>query len=231
MGSDVPPHFLDADDFQRPRQPTEFVVWVTATLERLGTTREGKSVLRRGLGLAKQLVEELHPLSILVDELYADRHRMTCQPVLGNQNYDAVLTDMSVSPPNVHKIEITQASTDYESHLRMLLVEDRGWAPMLGSICRRAGAVIAEAAAASEHALVDKMLAEIVAAARRKSDKQYGKDTSLLIVCEDSAFKPEFDLARLQEVTANQILTMNLDFRSLHVVGGRRRLFRSFEIV
>lgn len=229
MSSNCPPDILDSEDLQRPRRPAELAQWVTETLERLALTPEGKACLRLGRGLAKQLVEEVYPLSVLAAKLYADRADLVCVPVLGNQNYDAVFRDMSVCPVEGQKVEITQASTDYSTHLRMLHLEDRGWAPMLGTIRREDGQVVAEGAAMSEHALVEVMLAEIAAAAQRKSKKPYGQDTVLLIFCEDAAFDKNLDQSRLHAVV-QQIRMMCLDFASVHIVGARGRLFESFSL-
>lgn len=230
MGDKNLDELLDPAEMQRPRQPREFHSWVIQTLNALGATPAGKSYLRLGRGYAKQLVEELYPLAVLVSKLHSERDDLLCVPVLGNQNYDAVLRTESDSNEAEEKIEITQASTDYSTHLRMLHLEEHGRAPGLGTIRRQEGKVVAETAAAGELALVNDMLDGIAEAAMRKSEKSYGKDTSLLIFCEDSAYCEEADQERFDQFVAERLCAMPLDFATVHFVGAHGRLFESVSL-
>ncbi len=82
---------ISVEEITKARTPLELVNWVESTMDKIGTTDAGETALRLGEGLAKQLVEEVYPLAIFARHKFGDTHQILVQPVIGNQNYDAVV--------------------------------------------------------------------------------------------------------------------------------------------
>jgi hypothetical protein len=141
-------------------------------------------------GLCKQLVEEVYPLSIFACLRFNVSQNITLQPIIGNQKYDALITDHLYNPPQTSKLEITQAHEGESEYLRRLILQEQGWAPVSGQI-EKSGTkntgikLITNSVAKRLDDLLNEQIALIRDALYRNLNKEYENDTALLIMFED----------------------------------------------
>ncbi len=110
---------LTKSEIEIERTPKELEDWVNQITNETWASEERSKPARLRDGLYKQFFEEVRPLSIFVNKLYSGDSAITCVPVIGNQNYDAIIRNSSPDPTFELKIEIT--STAY--HIDHLLAE------------------------------------------------------------------------------------------------------------
>lgn len=197
---------ISENDLQIARSAAEFRSWVEQAIETMGSTTEGKQQVRFRKGIAKPLVEEALPLSLLCDSYFNSDHRVTIRHVLGNQNYDAVIIDERPNSAPFRYLEITQAHEGENEHLRMLVLERNGHVNMLGDVrktgTKHTGITVEVENEAKDHRKV--LAAEIERireAINRETGKSYPKGTGLLVVFDDYiAIKDDYDVAALREV-------------------------------
>jgi len=67
------------------------------------------------------------------------------------------------------------------------------------------------------------------AAARKKGPGRYGKNYEFLIFVEDRWFEPD-DAKQIVAFVEQEVLTLPLEFRTIHLIGLTDRLFLSFEV-
>ena len=89
---------LCKEEIEKERTPTELWDWLIQKVEQICSTKEGLEDFRLQKGLLKQLVEEIAPLAIFSKHKFGDTDQVLFQPVIGNQNYDAVVTDLRTKP-------------------------------------------------------------------------------------------------------------------------------------
>ena len=100
---------LGIDELAKWRTPSELLAWVEAKLDQIGSTDAGERALRFGEGLAKQFVEEVYPLAIFGVHKFGNADRILLRSVIGNQAYDAEVTDTACDRRPLGYIEITQS--------------------------------------------------------------------------------------------------------------------------
>jgi hypothetical protein len=86
-------------EIMMPRTAGEFFVWVEEKIAAIGSSQQGLTALRLRIGLAKQLMEELFPLAIFVQEKYGNSGSVWIEPVIRDQNFDAILRGNGPSNP------------------------------------------------------------------------------------------------------------------------------------
>ena len=84
---------IDVKELQTPRTARDYLPWVESKIEELGQTDAGKSAVRLGQGLAKELIEEALPLSIFARKHYRESRCVKIVHHIGNQNFDAKVVD------------------------------------------------------------------------------------------------------------------------------------------
>ena len=85
---------------------------------------EERALLKKGL--TKKFYDEIYPLNLLANILYAGRSDIRCISNFGNDNFDAIIRDYSHSPPSEQKIEFTLAIDGYDDNLRMKYFIEHG---------------------------------------------------------------------------------------------------------
>lgn len=182
-------------------------------------------------GFCKQLVEEVYPLSIFASLRFSDANNVKFRPVIGNQKYDALITDYSVSPPRQSKLEITQAHEGETEFLRRLMLQEQRWAPASGQInksgTKNTGIKLTPNLASKR---VDDLQNEQIDLIRRALDRklknEYESDTALLIMFEDVvAFDEEEQRQELYRVMRDELGPKAKPFSVLYLASWSKRLF------
>jgi hypothetical protein len=210
------------------RTPPELARWTRVQLHRFGATDSGKSAIRLRKGAAKQFIEEVYPLSLWATRIYREREDVGCRSVLGNQRYDAIVTDRSKSPPQEMRLEITLGSSDYAEHLRMVYMEKHGAVPMIGEVTANGTKTNRKIEVTFEWkahgALVGKAYRQMQDAIERKTKKHYARGTLLLVMIEDVYFELDSDFSDLDTELGRLVELTNPPFTSIFVLGWHGRV-------
>lgn len=219
-------HFANIEELTKKRTPSElFSWWKQKNDEVYYSTNGGRKALRLHEGHAKQFIEEVLPLALFGVRKFGDTNKVFLQSVIGNQNYDAVVTDLRAMPASKSYVEITQSHEGGESALRRFALYQNGLVPGYGKIKRTGNQVDAEAAAFPiEAPPSDEDLEKILAAAKKKEGKSYPANTSLII------FFDSLHFPRVPDFANKYIVRLDLKFSMLYLIS-LNNVFREFSLV
>ncbi|HEX3357698.1 MAG TPA: hypothetical protein VHS31_12075 [Tepidisphaeraceae bacterium] len=219
----VPDEQSFARECQVERTPLQLKRWADEQLKQIGSTQVGKSAIRLRRGIAKQFIEEVYPLGLWASRVYGDRQDIRCKPVLGNQSYDAVITDCATTPHREFRIEITQAMEGYDDHLRMEYMERHGGVSMIGKPQRsgtRADRKIDVPFEAAGHGtLIGRAEEQVRSALANKAVKAYAPNTSLLVMMEDAYYEWDGDFSDLDALLLDWAKSGQSQFDAVYVLG------------
>jgi len=227
-----PEEIFSLTDCETERTPAELLEWVEEKTRLLRSISGGDSQLLPCMGLARKFLDEMYPLSLLVNHLFGERLDVVCKPNLEDDEFDAIVIDYRDPPLRVQKIEFVHAILCYEEFLHRLYLQQKAPVFTFGKL----GGKEKKSAHASDEAvphvvLLNKGLELFVKAARTKSGKVYGRDTSLVIVFDDYAtFRARDDVATLEEFINAEILPMDLDFERLFLLGWSGETILSYSL-
>lgn len=125
---------LTKEEITRARTVDELINWLNDKFDELKNIDGGKEAIRMRKGFCKELVEEVYPLGILASHRYLKDPNIILQPVIEDQEYDALIIDKSKEPQIIQKLEITQAHEGENQFLRRLMLHEQGHAPATGPI-------------------------------------------------------------------------------------------------
>ena len=188
------------------------------------------------MGLAKQLMEEVYPLALFGVRKFGDTNQVLMQPVIGNQSYDAVVTDLRTKPASQSYIEITQSHEGENDYLRSLVLLEKGYVPKYAPVIKTGTKktqmqVSIPPEANSVEGRIKNELERIIAAAKRKAGKDYPANTSLIIIFDDAPpFQKVIDNDKLDSFVNKNILSLDLRFSTLYLIGWQD-VFREFSLV
>jgi hypothetical protein len=218
---------ITTEELTRERTPSQLLTWVESKREQIASTDEGERALILHQGLAKQFEEEVCPLAIFGQHKFGNTHQVLLQPVIGKA-YDAVVTDLRSKPVSQSYIEITQSHEGENDYLRRLLLSQQGFVfhgPVIKTGTKKTGLHVSippEAFVPSE--VAEEELKRILEAARRKEGKDYPSNTSLIIFFQDDLnFRKAIDDRHLGIFVKENILTLDLRFEVLYLVGQYRK--------
>src|SRR4030042_1896943 len=100
--------------------------WVEWKINQIESTDKGERAIRLHIGLAKPLMEEVYPLAIFGLRKFGDTNQILMQPIIGNQSYDAVVTDLRSKPAHRNYLEITKSHEGENDDLRRLVFQEQG---------------------------------------------------------------------------------------------------------
>jgi hypothetical protein len=218
------------------RTPSELWNWLIQKVKQICSTGEGRQDFRLQKGLIKQLVEEVGPLAIFGMRKYPDNNQILLQPVIGNQPYDAVVTDLRTKPASQTYIEITQSHEGDNDYWRRCELLKKGYvsshAPVIKTGTKKNLVVSIPPEAISVGKRVENELERILAAAKRKEHKDYPANTSLIIFFDDlPPFQEVIDDKKLDSFVNKDIMNLDLKFSALYLVGSGRVIFREFSLI
>ena len=226
---------ISIEELTKKRAPTELLSWVIQKINQIESTDEGEKALRLREGLAKQLMEEVYPLALFGYRKFGNNDQILMQPVIGNQSYDAVVTDLRSKPASQSYVEITQSHEGENDYLRSLVLEEKGFVFMRSPVSKtgtkktgRQISIPAKALSADEVARNE--LGKIVDAAKRKVGRNYPINTSLIIVFgDDWFFRQAINDAALDNFVKKHILKLDLRLSKLYLLGWHN-VFREFSL-
>lgn len=236
-----PSAILTKEDMEKERTPEELSLWWGKKQQEFDSFQEGHHYAQLKKGLTGKFYDELGPLNLLANILYADRSDIGCIPNLGNDNFDAIIRDYSHFPPSEQKIEFTLAIDGYDDILRREYLVKHGYVSLTGprshTGTKKTGHnIIVEAEPVSHHTLLEENVALIKCAAEKKCKpkKTYGQDHVLVIVIDDyiaPRFDDQNDLEALNGFIKSDVINLPLDFRELYILGQSGKTFLAFTIV
>lgn len=226
---------IDIEELAKRRTPRELIDWVERKMDQIGSTDEGEKALRLHEGLAKQLMEEVYPLAIFGRHKFGDTDRILLEPVIGNQSYDAIVTDLRTKPNTQSYVEITQSHEGENDYLRRLVLQKQGCIFMPSDVIKtgtkKTGLKVSVKPNVNSGEIAENELNRIVDAAKRKAGKDYPTGTSLIIVFDDDRFfQRAMDDSNLDAFVKKHILNLDLRFSTLYLVGRRENVFREFSL-
>lgn len=215
----------------KERTPDELEGWVQMVQAQFRQDEKLRKSARLREGLTKKFYEEICPLSLFASKLFGGRKDILCCPNLGNENYDAVVVDLSAGLRNETKIEIT-VTRSFEKHLRMEYLNEHGHVWLTGNMefegNKRSGHKITIKPKAVDHEdTVQRELDLIQQRAKKKISKDYSPEHILLIGFDDSIgfYNPgdrDFLLLNaLAEMMREKLMTV---FQSVYFVGNAGRV-------
>ncbi len=226
---------ITIEELTKKRTPSELLKWVERKMDEFGSTDEGERALRLREGLAKQLMEEVYPLAIFGWRKFGDTDQILLQPVIGSQNYDAIITDLRSKPNAQSYLEITQSHEGENDYLRRLALQEQGFVFMPSHVTKtgtkKTGLQVSVKPNVNSGKIAENELNRIVDAAKRKAGKNYPTNTSLIIVFDDDRFfQRRIENVTLDDFFRKYILSLDLRFSILYLVGRRQNIFREFNL-
>lgn len=226
---------VSIEELTKKRTPSELHSWVERKIKQVGSTDEGEKALRLHEGLAKQLMEEVYPLAMFGFRKFGNTDQVLMQPIIGDQSYDAIVTDLRSSPASQSYVEITQSHEGESDYLHSVVLHRQGYdfphSPVHKIGTKKTGMQVSTQAEAFEVGeIANKELRKIVDAAKRKAGKDYPINTSLVIVFDDGLFfRKAIDDTALDTFVKNHILKLDLRFSTLYLIGWQN-VFREFSL-
>jgi len=212
----------------------EYLQWVRTLISRVKEAPDGLEQIRLRKGLAKELMNEALPIGLLASTYFGGSEQVSISLKIGNQSYDATVSDCRKNGSSVNHVEVTLASDGDNDYLRMLALHQTGEVSGLGSVkksgTRRTGLTIRVEREMASHAEVlrqesDRLSHAIV----RKLDKTYPRNTLLLIGMDDTmAFDRPDNVANLK-ATVETCLPRLRGFHSVAVVGLQQGMLLSWD--
>jgi len=227
--------FVTEEELIVERTPQDLIDWVEKKIQKIIQQEGGKEALRMREGLCKDFIEEVYPLRILTGFQFNDRNDVKLRPVIGNQNYDVLITDYAFSPPRTSKLEITQAHEGENQFLRRLMLQQQGWSPLTGSI-KKTGTkntgikVEGEIVARDVQDSLNNQIKLINQALHRKLQKDYESNTSLLIMFEDTIAYRVADAKEVLQSFIQDEWTRITKFSTLYLAGWSQHIFLKYPL-
>jgi hypothetical protein len=226
--------FVTKQELEMPRSAAQLLAWAEEKISSIGKTDRGKRAIRFRKGLCKTLVEEALPLGIFCAHYFKASRCVTIQHIVGNQNYDAIVTDARVRKSPITYLEVTQAHGGQTEHLRMIELERRGSVNVLGRVKKRGTkhtgiTVDIENEAKPHHDVVAAEKDRITKAVERKAGKSYPKGTGLIIVFDGYvAFRNSEDAEDLRQFAKKNLQSKVTNFYLAALVGWSKQTYVEF---
>ena len=130
--------FLDSHSrfLEDEHTAAEYLRWVKTRISRVKAETDGLERIRYRVGLANELMNEALPLGLPASNYIESSEKICIQLRVGNQNYDATVTDGRDNSSSVEHIEVTLASDGEEGYLRMRVLHETGEVSGLGTVTK-----------------------------------------------------------------------------------------------
>jgi len=131
--------FFESLNLGLPRTPEQLTDLVEAVNKHFtGSDELSRESRLKWTRLQKKYYEEIRPLALLVQHLFANRKDVVCEPNLEDaNNYDAIVRTSSddISTPALY-VEFTYAKDGLDESRRMKVLSERGHVNLFGRITR-----------------------------------------------------------------------------------------------
>ncbi len=208
--------FLVQKDMEIPRTPQQLQEWVDWVLEEMNLPQYKEYCLLR-IGYSQEFFNEIYPLNLLIQNLFANREDVICQPKIGSQPFDAIL---EISEQKRCYIEITFYHDGSQDNLDMQYLVQNGRVT-LGETRRNAQEELENRTTfrlAAERR--DHTLNFIKEALISKSGRGYGSDYILIIAFDDHiSFGDEENRRILSDFAERELDCSTSEFETVYLVG------------
>jgi hypothetical protein len=236
-----PSSILTKEDIEKERTPGELSIWWETKSREFDSTSEGDHYALLKKGLARKFFQEILPLNLFANILYAGRSDIGCIPNLKNDNFDAIIRDYSISPPSDLKIEFTLAIDGINDHLwRKYFIEHQHEPVPLTRTISSTGTKktgyknVLKNEFSSHYDLLANNFSLIKDRAKQKCEpKKYGKNHILVIIIGDyisREFDHKKDIEALKEFAEDNLINLPLDFKELCILGYSGETFLRFQL-
>lgn len=236
MKAQIPAPILTKQELETPRTAAEMLTWVDRAAARFDT-KQLKAEAREGKHFAKELLSEARPMALFALRYYDSSSSVTVQHVIGDQNYDGIVTDNRPNPATLRYLEVTTTLVTYDDSLRMELLNTQGHAPAFGPIVpigpKHKRVAIHAPNEAYEHTTIRKHHINLVIdAVTRKAGKAYEPRTALIVAIDDYlAFRDEDDVAELHQTVCTRLVPMlRVTNFTLLALEGSRAIHLTYEL-
>lgn len=110
-------------DLETKRTPEDLHTFVQSTLDLIRNNQDKRKEVRLKKILYKELIEEIYPFSIFCKLKY-EGIKVLCQPILGNQGYDAIIE--TENGEAVEKVELSWPIDGQKNHSDALALNKKG---------------------------------------------------------------------------------------------------------
>jgi len=227
---------LDASEMSATRSVADFVFWVEGKTQELSGGSEARRFARSGAHLPKKFYDELYPFALFVEHEFSTTPNAIVTPNLGNDNFDAMISFGNGGNPLY--IEITRAKDGHDESLRDEVLTHEGAVCLTGPIQKVEGrrrthgrTIEIQNEAICHEVLLHKNLSLVKSAIKAKVNRLYGKCHLLLLVVDDYLpFRQKSDHHALHSMIRNELLSLDLDFMRLVVLGISGGLVLSYQL-
>lgn len=215
-------------ELEKPRSGVELVEWCDAKCNECAEDAHLRSSAMARKGLWKQFYDEVYPLAEYVRRAWKSSPEVVCRYVIGNDNYDAVLTTPGRASDQTWFVEITSAVEGYDEALRReaigtkLCVGARGKMHASGPKGARKEIRSIQMAVRPEVGRAQ-ALCLVKHAILSKTGRRYGKRHILVVAFDDMDFECS-DAGLVRDFCTLYAVSHDLDFGELAVLGLRGRI-------
>lgn len=211
----------------------DYLPWVHSLISQVKEEPEGLARIRQRVGLAKELMNEAFPIGLLASTFFCASDQVRLALKVGNQPYDATVSDLRPNGSSIQYIEVTVAGEGEDDYLRMLALQECGQVSGLGRVTKsgtkKNGLKISvQSAMVSQLEVLDRERNSIASAIERKLTKSYPPHTLLLVAFDDSvAFDRPDNISNIQ-AAVSAFLPRLKGFHSVAIVGIQKRMLLSW---
>jgi len=228
---------LTQQELEVSRSTADILPWVREAAARFNT-EVLRAEAREGRHFASTLMNEALPIALFASRYYAASPQVTISHIIGNQNYDAIVTDSRQHHEPIQFIEATTTLMSYEDSLRLELMSSQGHAPAYGAVSavgpkHNRIAITAESIALEHGSIVSEHLQRVRTAVSKKASKQYEPNTALIVAIDDYVpFERKADCYELDSL-ARSVLVPSLSGTNIRLLAleGSKQTHLVYQIV
>jgi hypothetical protein len=220
---------LTRDVLEESHTAKSYLSWARGLVAQVKSEPDGLRRIRLREGLTKELMTEALPIGHLASTYFAESEDVRIKLKIGNQNFDAEVSDDRKNASPLSFIEVTLAHEGEDEYLRSLVLHEIGEVSGLGKVTKRgtkkSGLTVEVAREmVSQGDVLSRERDCVSRAIERKLDKDYPADTLLLIGFDDTiAFERRDNTENLQAVL-DEFLSRLKSFHTVAIVGLQRGL-------
>ena len=222
--------FLTSDILEETHTAAEYLEWVRDLVAKVKAEPDGLERIRLRKGLVKELMNEALPIGLICSKYFDDSRHVGISLKIGNQNFDAEVSDTRSDCSSVQFIEVTLATEGEDDYLRMRVLHEAGSVSGLGGVSKtstkKKGLKIEVASEmVSQEEVLRRERERVSQAIERKINGSYPSNTLLLIGFDDTmSFDRNDNISNLQSVLYDYAPKLNT-FQSVAIVRLQQGLF------